>query len=271
MTGYVFLFQSQYILSYLFKKIYQIMMLIRKQILVVTQNKEFAISLSARLDLVGLNVQACLRADQAVRFLDRNYATLVVMDANLPDKSGLELLETLRSSRLIVPVIMLLENGVDEAQTLRAFSLGADDVMIHPVSQAELIARIQAVLRRTESSQTTSTASIFAVDAEPFGFSGVMVHPQRMEIEFSNGAREKIGKKELGILAYLVANPGVVLTRRSLIHSVWGAHADVRSRSLDQYIVRLRDMFNRHNMEMSAFRTIHGVGYIYDPQLSIVG
>ena len=64
---------------------------------------------------------------------------------------------------------------------------------------------------------------------------------------------------------HVATNPKLVLTRQSLIHAVWGVHADVRSRSLDQYIVRIREAFGRHACDLASFRTIHGVGYIYDP------
>jgi DNA-binding response OmpR family regulator len=87
-----------------------------------------------------------------------------------------------------------------------------------------------------------------------------------LEATFPDGITEKIGRKELGIFAFLAANPNTVLTRKNLIHSVWGVHADVRSRSLDQYIVKIRDLFKRHELTIDAFRTVHGVGYIYDIQ-----
>ena len=76
---------------------------------------------------------------------------------------------------------------------------------------------------------------------------------------------QKLGRKELGILAYLNAHAGQVITRKALIHSVWGIHADVKSRSLDQYVVKVRDMFGEHGLDLSAFRTVHGIGYIFDP------
>jgi DNA-binding response OmpR family regulator len=87
-----------------------------------------------------------------------------------------------------------------------------------------------------------------------------------MEILFPDGQSEKIGRKELGILVHIASNPKIVLTRQSLIHAVWGVHADVRSRSLDQYIVRIRESYGRHGGNLNAFRTIHGVGYIYDAE-----
>ena len=72
---------------------------------------------------------------------------------------------------------------------------------------------------------------------EPFEFCGAEVNPHRLEVTFADGEVESIGRKELGIFAYLASHPNKVLTRKNLIHSVWGIHADVRSRSLDQYIV----------------------------------
>ena len=57
-----------------------------------------------------------------------------------------------------------------------------------------------------------------------------------------------------------------MITRKALIHSVWGIHADVRSRSLDQYVVKIRELFKEHHLDLTQFRTVHGVGYIFDPQ-----
>ena len=87
----------------------------------------------------------------------------------------------------------------------------------------------------------------------------------RLEIEFPSATITKIGRKELGILSYLNDNQGVVITRKALIHAVWGIHADVKSRSLDQYIVKVRDLFREHGVELDNFRTVHGVGYIFEP------
>ena len=72
-------------------------------------------------------------------------------------------------------------------------------------------------------------------------------------------------REELGILAHLDANSGTVITRKALIHAVWGIHADVKSRSLDQYIVRVRNLFKEHGLSLDTFRTVHGVGYIFEP------
>ena len=82
---------------------------------------------------------------------------------------------------------------------------------------------------------------------------------------------QKLGRKELGILAYLNSHPGQVITRKALIHSVWGIHADVKSRSLDQYIVKVRDQFGAHGISLDSFRTVHGIGYIFEPSAATSG
>jgi two-component system alkaline phosphatase synthesis response regulator PhoP len=77
---------------------------------------------------------------------------------------------------------------------------------------------------------------------------------------------EKLGRKEYGIIAYFAKNIGVIITRKNLIHSVWGMHADVRSRSLDQYIVKIRELFARKGRPLKELRTVHGIGYEYSPE-----
>ncbi|MGY8694507.1 MAG: helix-turn-helix domain-containing protein, partial [Verrucomicrobiia bacterium] len=72
-------------------------------------------------------------------------------------------------------------------------------------------------------------------------------------------------RKEIGILAYFQHTPATIITRKNLIHSVWGIHADIRSRSLDQYIVKIRDLFKRKSVPLDNLKTIHGIGYQYEP------
>ncbi len=122
------------------------------------------------------------------------------------------------------------------------------------------------MLRRAEAKADLNVTKNVKISDEPFEFAGANLTPVRLEITFPDGHVQKLGRKELGILAYLSANRGVVITRKALIHSVWGIHADIRSRSLDQYIVKIRDLFLEHGIKLDMFRTVHGVGYIFDPE-----
>jgi len=184
----------------------------------------------------------------------------------LPDKPGFELYEELKAANINVPVIFLTGNLIEEASKVHGLETGGDDYIIKPFSYAELVARIRAVLRRADYREDSNVTRNVKVSDHPFDFCGSKVTPVRLEIEFPDGEVMKVGRKELGILAYLNEHHGEVITRKALIHSVWGQHADVKSRSLDQYVVKVRELFKRKSLDLSDFRTVHGIGYIFDPK-----
>ena len=234
-------------------------------IVIVEDEPELASLISVHLEKAGMNTQICNRAQHAMRYLKKNFANLVLLDINLPDQSGFSLVEELKSEDISVPIIFLTGN-VEETSKVKGLDMGGDDYVTKPFSYAELVARIRAVLRRTESKSDLNVTKNVRINDQPFDFCGARVTPERLEITFPENKTFKLGRKELGILAYLNAHPGQVITRKALIHSVWGIHADVKSRSLDQYIVKVRDLFASHGLELSAFRTVHGIGYIFDPR-----
>lgn len=233
-------------------------------ILVVEDEDELAKLIAVHLEDAGMQTQLCNRAAHALRFLKRNFANLMLLDINLPDQSGFALLEDLRRSDITVPTIFLTGNAL-EVNKVRGLELGGDDYITKPFGYAELVARIRAVLRRAESKDDLKLTKNTSVSDEPFDFCGANINPVRLEITFPGGVIEKLGRKELGIIAYLQQHTGTVITRKALIHSVWGVHADVKSRSLDQYIVKIRNLYASRGLNLDAFRTVHGIGYIFDP------
>lgn len=239
----------------------------RPLIVVVEDEKELSQLICQHLEAAGMQTQPYDRAAPALRFLERNFANLLLLDLNLPDASGFDLLGELRKRDKQVPTIFLTGNTV-EADKVHGLNIGGDDYITKPFSYAELTARINAVLRRAESKADFNlTKNVRTVD-QPFQFLGATVHPERLEVEFPNAASLKIGRKELGILAYLNTHRHVVITRKELIHSVWGIHADVRSRSLDQYIVKVRASFAANGISLDCFKTVHGIGYIFEPPVT---
>jgi len=233
-------------------------------ILVVEDEEELAKLISIHLEEAGMQTQLCNRAAHALRFLKRNFANLVLLDVNLPDQSGFALFEDLKKNDITVPTIFVTGNAL-EVNKVRGLELGGDDYITKPFGYAELVARIRAVLRRTESKDDLKVTKNAKITDDPFDFCGAQINPTRLEIGFPDGTIHKLGRKELGIIAYLNTNKGAVITRKALIHSVWGIHADVKSRSLDQYIVKIRTLFMNHGLTLDTFRTVHGVGYIFDP------
>lgn len=238
---------------------------IRPLILIVEDNPDMANLISDQLESAGMLTQIHHRASNVIRYLKSNYANLMLLDINLPDESGFSLVEKLKIENIDIPIIFLTGHD-SESDRIRGLDLGGDDYITKPFSFSELVARIKAVLRRSETVRDKQVTKNASISEEPFEFQGAVVHPERMEVEFPDGTREEVGRKELGIMSYLNANPDTVITRRTLIHGVWGIHANVRSRSLDQYIVKVRSLYERHGIQLNAFKTIHGVGYIYNKQ-----
>ncbi len=237
----------------------------RPLIVVVEDEAELRKLIAEHLENAGMNVQTCERSAPALRFLQHNFANLLLLDLNLPDTSGFELLKELKAQDINVPTIFLT-GSTAESDKIKGLDMGGDDYITKPFSYPELIARINAVLRRSEGSADYNVTKNVRTTDGPFQFLGTEIHPERLEITFPNGATHKIGRKELGILAYLHSHVGVVITRKELIHSVWGIHADIRSRSLDQYIVKVRAAFQANGLSLDSFKTVHGIGYIFEPE-----
>ena len=234
-------------------------------IVIVEDEVELAALMAAHLEKAGMHTQVCNRAAHALKFLTKNFANLVLLDINLPDQTGFSLVDDLKAADVSVPIIFVTGN-IEEPSRIKGLDIGGDDYVTKPFSYSELVARIRAVLRRTENFKDLNVTKNVKISDSPFNFCGAQVTPVRLEISFPDGTVQKIGRKELGILAYLNVFPGQIITRKALIHSVWGTHADVKSRSLDQYIVKVRDLFAAHGLDLNAFRTVHGIGYIFDPK-----
>ena len=232
-------------------------------IIIAEDDKDLSTLIATQLEVAGMQSQVCHEASHVARYLKNNFANLILLDVHLPDDTGFNLMSDLRQGGDKTPIIFLTgENNEDKK--VNALEMGGDDYITKPFGFPELIARINAVLRRAETVHDGEVTQNASNTDEPFEFCGAEVNPHRLEVTFSDGEVESIGRKELGIFAYLDSHPNKVLTRKNLIHSVWGIHADVRSRSLDQYIVKIRELYKRHSLTLDAFRTVHGVGYIYD-------
>lgn len=221
-----------------------------------------------QLQLSGMEAQKFYKADDALKFLQRSFSNLMLLDLNLPDKNGISLLKDLKKNSISIPTIFISGENREEIK-VASLEAGGDDYLTKPFGISELLSRISAVLRRaTRDGDTRLTANTNLTDGV-FDFAGARVDSGRLEIAFNDGKSEKIGRKELGIISYFAQNPHLILSRKSIIHSVWGEHANVKSRSLDQYIVKLRKLFSIHGIDTeNIVQTSHGIGYTYTPRVS---
>jgi DNA-binding response OmpR family regulator len=236
----------------------------KPMVVIIEDDRSLAAEIADQLTTADFTSQIFHKGATALKFIGENHVHLVLLDPNLPDQDGLFLLNKIRRLHHSPAVIFLSEqrDGTQIAQTLEA---GADDYVAKPHHPEELVARIRAVLRRSETSGDSRLTGNAALGTGVFHFNGAEVHPERLELIFSGNRRRKLGRKEVGILYHLHTNPGVIISRHSLIHAVWGVHADVRSRSLDQYIAKIREAYGEFGRTLDCFRTIHGIGYWYEP------
>ncbi len=233
-------------------------------IVIVEDERSLAAALSQQLALAGFTPQIFHKGSTALRFIAENHVHLVLLDPALPDIDGLTVLARLRQASSS-PAVIFLSSQKGPSYVVKALEAGADDFISKPHHPEELVARIQAVLRRSETADDSRLTQNANLATSVFLFSGAEVHPDRLELLFSPQQRYKLGRKEVGILYYLHVNPGVIISRNSLIHAVWGVHANVRSRSLDQYIAKIREAFLGFGHSLDCLRTIHGIGYWYEP------
>lgn len=231
---------------------------------IIEDDRSLASLIDEQLSDAGFATHVFHKGASALRHLESSHAHVALLDLSLPDMDGMEVLARMQRLSRPVPVVFLSATD-SEAAIARALDAGADDYVRKPFGAEELCARLRAVLRRTETASDLRLTRNADLATGIFAFGPAKVHPERLEVEFANGKRSKIGRKELGILFHLHTNPGVIVSRQALIHSVWGVHADIRSRSLDQYVVKIRELYSRNGATLSCFRTIHGIGYWYEP------
>ena len=179
--------------------------------------------------------------------LEANYC-LLLLDLILPHYSGLDILKALRSKRSGQAVIILSARG-EEADRVRGLSLGADDYVVKPFSVRELLARVDAVLRRTSERPPVVSA---------WNFGGGKVDFERREIQFDNGRREELSTKETDLLRYLAANPARAIQRDELLRQVWGLNPKgLETRTIDMHIANLRAKIGAEHL-----LTVRGQGYM---------
>ena len=177
---------------------------------------------------------------------------LVVLDVMLPGRSGFEVCKELRSADPRLPILMLTARGAEE-DVLQGFRCGSDDYVTKPFSVAELMARVEALLRRGARAEDD-------VDGEPFAFGAWRVEPARLVAE-RDGVATLLSRREIAILALLLRERGRIVSRRRLLADVWGMGSPERieTRTVDMHIAKLRKKLGRDGRH--GIETVRGEGY----------
>jgi two-component system, OmpR family, alkaline phosphatase synthesis response regulator PhoP len=182
---------------------------------------------------------------------------LILLDLVLPGGDGLEILRELRRRRGPVPVIILTARG-DEEDRIRGLQLGADDYVVKPFSVKELIARVEAVLRRCPDTPHEP------VEIE---VPGGRLDPGRATLRLDDGTCHTLPEREAELLEYLASNAGRVVTREELLARVWHLNPKaVETRTVDMHIARLRDRLRDDPENPHIIVTVRGRGYIFEAE-----
>lgn len=180
-------------------------------------------------------------------------ADLVLLDIMMPGMDGLEVLAEIRKARPAQPVIFLTARGEGEDR-VRGLRLGADDYVVKPFGIDELIARVEAVLRRTPARPSRR---------DSLDIAGRTIDFNRREALLPGGVRRTLTEREAEVIGYLAANPGRAVSRDELLQSVWGLDPrGTHTRTVDMTIARIRETLDDDPVEPEVIRTVRGKGYM---------
>ena len=228
-------------------------------IALVDDDKNILTSVSIALQSEGFATRIYSDGETALKALIENPPDLAVLDIKMPQMDGMELLRRLREKSAI-PVIFLTSKD-DELDEALGLAMGADDYIAKPFSQRLLIARIRAILRRTElASQGNGADEQSEEMLEPIVRGRLEMDPARHRVSWA-GENVTLTVTEFMILESLAARPGIVKSRDQLMDAAYTDDVYVDDRTIDSHIKRLRRKFRHVDGEFDAIETLYGVGY----------
>lgn len=219
-------------------------------VLVVEDEEALALLLKYNLEADGYKVTVADRGDEAELIISEEKPDLIILDWMLPGISGLELCRRIRAGKEYreVPILMLTAKG-EESDRIRGLKTGADDYVVKPFSVPELMARVNAILRRASPERIASVLSVEDINLD-----------RESHRVTRNGRDVRLGPTEFKLLEFFMESPGRVFNRTQLLDGVWGRDVYVDERTVDVHIGRLRKAINR-GKEEDPIRTVRGAGY----------
>jgi len=222
----------------------------KAKILIVEDDPHILLGLEEVLKGEGFDIAVCNRGDTALDAADRHRPSLILLDVMLPGLSGYEICRQLRARKLATPILMLTAKG-QEIDKVVGLELGADDYVTKPFSIRELLARVRAILRRTDGTKKRLARYRFS----------------DLELDFETYRAKKAGEpldmspREFELLRYLIERKGETVSRDRLLEDVWGYESYPSTRTVDTHIAKLRAKIGDSGSEPRHILTIHGMGY----------
>ena len=219
-------------------------------ILVIEDEPSVAIALRDSLESEGHTTTVASDGSTGFRIASTEKFDLILLDLMLPKMSGLEVCQRLRADEIETPIIMLTARSASSDAAF-GLKLGADDYIPKPFDVGELLARIEAVLRRSNRHQN---------EKQVFSIGDVQLDLRRLKAT-RNGEPIELTPREFEILQLLIAHLGETVTREQLLHHIWGENASLYTRTIDAHITRLRQKIEPNPANPEFIITAHRVGY----------
>ncbi len=222
-----------------------------KKILIVEDDKALLETFKCFLETENFNVVSSGDGEEGFRLACQKKIDLILLDFTLPSLSGLEICKRLRAKGIMTPIIMLTGEKKEEIDKVLGLELGADDYLIKPLGSKELLARINAVLRRTKPE---------AVEVEEYSFGDVYINFKKQIA--SKGKKELyFTAKEFGLLKLLTSCEGEVVNRETILNEVWGYDKFPTTRTIDTFIHHLRQKIESNPAKPVHLITVPWSGY----------
>ena len=222
------------------------------KILIVEDEPNMRLGLKDNLEFEGYEVNLAEDGETGLKhILEGNYS-LVLLDVMLPKISGYDICKIVRKSGNDIPIILLTAKG-EEIDKVLGLELGADDYVTKPFSLRELLARIKAVLRRAEERSEVKNKDFIKIGRVEVNFSSYNA--------FENGNAVQMSHKEFEILSFLWSRKNSTVSRDDLLTNVWGYDENPTTRTVDNFILKLRQKVEKDFNHPQIILTVHGIGY----------
>lgn len=222
----------------------------QKTVLLVEDDPSLAMGLCDALEFEGFRVVHAARGADAIEQAKKCLPDCILLDLMLPDLNGYQVCEQIRREDGRTPILMLTARG-QEADKIRGLDVGADDYVTKPFSVGELLARIRAVLRRTNRGTTSE---------QPFAVGEASIDPAAHTLT-RNGETEQLSFYEVELLKLLYERKGQPVSRDDILKRVWGIEANPTNRTVDNFVVKLRKKIEDEPAQPRHILTVYGLGY----------
>ena len=224
-----------------------------KKILIVEDELNMVKGLKDNLEFEGYEVDIAMEGRSGLQKILQCRYDLILLDIMLPEISGFDICRTVRREGVSTPIILLTAKG-EEIDKVLGLELGADDYITKPFSLRELLARIKAILRRSPTGKEES------VEPEFISFGKIKVNFKNYQV-LEGQSEIKMSHKEFEVLHFLYKNAGKTIHRDDIISSVWSIDYDITTRTVDNFILKLRHKIEADPNNPKIILTVHGIGY----------